>query len=239
MGRQLQEPARDFRVIVEVRVVFGAFLVGVWRFRRAPFLVALSLPALTLVTLQSVLQDSNANWAAASYFAGSVLAVGVLSNHRIWRGVGVASNAALSLALPLLTVYPTFGFGHKPLLSRYVGRAEVSQKIVQLAHQHGLGTVVANNRDVLADLFYTGQSSGLGFYTPRPTGAAANYYEQTYPMPLTMAGPILLISDTPPACAAQLVQRDLGAAAYCTRPMAAYILPAQCARDLPASAGCK
>ena len=204
-----------------------------------PYLAALSLPALMIVTGQSFLQDSNANWAAAAYFAGSVLAVAVLANHRIWRAVGVATNAIASLALPLLTLHPAFGFAHQPLLNRYIGRAEVSQKIVALAHQEGLGTVVANNRDVLADLFYTGRDSGLRVYTPRPTKAPENFYEQTYPAPLDMTGPVLLISDRPPACAARLVQPDLGATAYCTRPMAAYIVPAQCARDLPASAGCK
>ena len=220
-------------------VVFGAILLGFWRFWQAPFLAALCLPALTLVTLQSILQVSNANWAASSYFAGSVLAVIMLSQHRGWCLLALAINGAVCLALPMLTLFPTLALGPAPLLNRYIGRAEVSRHILVLAHQHGAVAVVSHNRDVMADLFYSGRGDGLPFYTPRPSQAAMNFYEQTYPVPVELIGPVLLISDQPPACAALLVQPDLKATAYCHHPIAAYIVPAACARDLPAGPGCK
>jgi hypothetical protein len=220
-------------------LVFGAIVVGLWHWPKTPFLTGLTLPALLAVALNALVQNSTANWSVGSYFAGSVLAVWVLASHQVWRAVSLAINGCVGLALPLLTLDPTFGIGAEPLLRRYVGRAEVSRHLIDLAQRAGVDTIVTANRDVIADLFYTGRDAGLHYYAPRSKDAPAHHYAQTYPVPLTLTGQVLLISQTPPLCEARLVQPDLKAKAYCHRPLAAYEVTAACARDQPESSGCK
>ena len=79
--------------------------------------------------------------------------------------------------LPLLTVLaPIPVFGDKPLLARYLGRAALSHQILDLAQAQGAVAVLAQDRDVLADLFYTGRDTTMPIYAPRPTGRPRSYY---------------------------------------------------------------
>ena len=107
--------------------------------------------------------------------------------------LSLAVNGAICLALPLLTLVPrptpwrrraTSG-----ALSR-AGRAEPPDHR-RCAGAPGDVPVVAERRDILADLFYTGRDAGLAVYAPRPRGRPRNHYEQTHPLPAGLTGPVL------------------------------------------------
>ena len=183
-------------------VVFAALIWG-WVRQRGPkagALTALSLPVLVIVSVQALLSQAYANWAVATYFAGLLIAVAVLSGRGRWLlWLSLAINGAVCVLLPLLTILaPWPALGDRPLLSRYLGQAALSAKIIEAAGAEGLTTVVATDRAVLADLFYTGRDSGLSIRTPAPKGQAKNYYEQMYP--LTEEVPVLFVSDVAPVC---------------------------------------
>ena len=183
-------------------VVFAALIWG-WLRQRGPkagALTALSLPVLVIVSVQALLSQAYANWAVATYFAGLLIAVAVLSGRGRWLlWLSLAINGAVCVLLPLLTILaPWPAPGDRPLLSRYLGQAALSAKIIEAAGAEGLTTVVATDRAVLADLFYTGRDSGLSIRTPAPKGQAKNYYEQMYP--LTEEVPVLFVSDVAPVC---------------------------------------
>ena len=183
-------------------VVFAALIWG-WVRQRGPkagALTALSLPVLVIVSVQALLSQAYANWAVATYFAGLLIAVAVLSGRGRWLlWLSLAINGAVCVLLPLLTILaPWPAPGDRPLLSRYLGQAALSAKIIEAAGAEGLTTVVATDRAVLADLFYTGRDSGLSIRTPAPKGQAKNYYEQMYP--LTEEVPVLFVSDVAPVC---------------------------------------
>ncbi|MGO7273584.1 glycosyl transferase, partial [Rhizobium ruizarguesonis] len=66
-------------------------------------------------------------------------------------------NGMASLLFPLASIFP-----HQLLLpngdalmQRYLGRAEVSREAAALAAQAGTDIIVTDNRDIVADLFYT------------------------------------------------------------------------------------
>ena len=183
-------------------VVFAALIWG-WARQRGPkagALTALSLPVLVIVSVQALLSQAYANWAVATYFAGLLIAVAVLAGRGRWLlWLSLAINGAVCVLLPLLTILaPWPALGDRPLLSRYLGQAALSAKIIEAAGAEGLTTVVATDRAVLADLFYTGRDSGLSIRTPAPKGQAKNYYEQMYP--LTEEVPVLFVSDVAPVC---------------------------------------
>jgi 4-amino-4-deoxy-L-arabinose transferase-like glycosyltransferase len=209
-------------------VVLVALLIGL---RRAP-LAAFVLPPLVVVSVQALLGTAQANWAVAAYFAGTLLAVKILTSHPRWLAASFAVNAVFCIGLPLLTIFTGLTFPNgKPLLDRQLGRAHMSQQIIALAQAHGNLPVLAGSREVLADLFYTGRDSGLSFYAPRPEGRADNHYEQRYPLPQGLTGELLLITAKPPACAGEALPLDAKGGAYAKWGLAAYIVEAACAEQ--------
>ncbi|MEI2806400.1 MAG: glycosyltransferase family 39 protein [Albidovulum sp.] len=219
-------------------VVFAAML---WGYARpvAPGLKALALlsaPPLVIVCVQALLDKAYANWAVAAYFAGTVLAVAVLGARapRLLP-VSLAINGAISVLLPLCIVLaPWPAVNGEPLLARYLGRGDLSRQIIAAAERQGLSTVAARDRDILADLFYTGRASGLAFAAPAPAGRPRNYYEQTYPLgggPM----PVLLVAGTAPRCVAEppVARFATAAGAYSGRSIAAWRVTADCANAAP------
>jgi 4-amino-4-deoxy-L-arabinose transferase-like glycosyltransferase len=221
-------------------VLFAALLVAATR-RRLPadwrMLALLALPPLLIVTGQAFLSRAYANWALAAYFAGLPLAVLWLTD-RMPRllPVSLAINGAVAVLLPLLTILaPWPGIGGAPLMKRYLGRAELSRAILAAADQFGAASVYASDRDILADLFYTGRGSGLTFYAPRRHEGPRNYYEEMFPLP-DPPGPTLYVLTSPPICggaAAEPVQTfTVARTANASQPVAAYLLPDGCTPDM-------
>lgn len=215
-------------------VVFAAIL---WGYARpgAPgprALALLSAPPLVIVCVQALLDKAYANWAVAAYFAGTVLAVAVL-RARAPRllPVSLAINGVASVLLPLLAALAPWPVREgEPLLARYLGRADLSRQIMAATEEQGLTTVVAANRDILADLFYTGRASGLAFAAPAPEGRPQSYYEQTHALgggPM----PVLLVAAAPPACAAEppVAVFDTRGGAYAGWALSAWRVSADCA----------
>ncbi|SMX46407.1 ArnT family glycosyltransferase [Actibacterium lipolyticum] len=190
--------------------VFGPVLFGalIWQSLRArkqsdarQFLLIFTLPILAVVCVQALLSGAYANWAAAAYLAGTVTVIPWMTPR--WLVASFVVNGALSLALPIIGVFAeTPATQDSAALKRYTGRDEMSLQIIETALRTGTTDVVAQNRDILADLFYTGRDSGLSFYALPTTGRAAHHYALKYPLPDETAGPVLYIADSrrPPVC---------------------------------------
>ena len=207
-------------------VFFAAVLLSL---RNLPLQAAFVIPPLLVVTVQALLGTAQANWAVAAYFAGIPLAIGLLQNRPRWLIASFASNAVFCITLPLLTIFTSIEWQGAPLIERQLGRAAMSRQIIAIAHAQGDLPILADDRDVLADLFYTGQSEGLIYHAPRPRGRAQNHYEQRYPLPKGLTGPLLWISKTAPTCAIKTYPLDPTGGAYRKYGLAAYLVPAECA----------
>lgn len=213
-------------------VVFAALVAALFRARRMGWLVALALVPLAAVSVQSLLDRTNANWAVAAYFAGLPLAVAVLAGWPRLRAAGLAVNVLLALALPALTLMPGLSLGgDQPLLKRYLGRAALSEELIALARAQGAVPIYAEDRDVLADLFYTGRDAGLAFYAHNPAGAKPrSHYEQAYPLPEGLTGPVLAVLDAAPACPPLADPQPVGRTpgAYASRGLTATLVDGAC-----------
>ncbi|MDJ0824074.1 MAG: glycosyltransferase family 39 protein [Rhodobacter sp.] len=167
-------------------VLFAAFLSAALRWRRAGaegrLLLMFSLPILAAVCVQALLSQAYANWAASAYLAGTVLAVAVVLRRRVWLAASFAVNGALCLLFPLAAVAPeALVWRGQPLLERYIGRDEMSQAILAAAEARGLTTIVAGDRDVLADLFYTARDLDVVVASVPPKGRPQHHYAQRFP----------------------------------------------------------
>lgn len=220
--------------------VFGPILFGalVWGWLRGGMpqrrvLTAFSLPVLLIVCTQALLSRAYANWAVATYFAGLLIAVPLLLSRARWLlWASVAVNGAICLLLPLLTILAPWPLQNgKPLLARYLGQADLSRQIIAAAQATGIATVVAADRAVLADLFYTGRDSGLSIRTPMPKGRPGSYYEQTFPL-RPGADPVLFVAEVAPTCGAAalpaLAPLDTARGAYAGRDLQLYLVLPDC-----------
>ncbi|MCB2129807.1 MAG: glycosyltransferase family 39 protein [Rhodobacteraceae bacterium] len=217
-------------------VLFAALLWGWARGQGADIrrMLWLSLPILAIVCIQSLLARTYANWAIATYFAGTLIAVRMLADQapallRLSLGI----NGAIAVLLPLLTILaPWPVIGGKPLLARYLGQAALSAQIIDMARSGAAGTIVARDRAILADLFHTALPSGLTVYATPPGGRPRSYYEQTFPLP-EGAGDVLFVGDTAPGCAeARMTGRfEVKGGAYDGRDIRGWILPGKCLTD--------
>jgi 4-amino-4-deoxy-L-arabinose transferase-like glycosyltransferase len=232
------DPARTAEFLASQFAVFGpimAFALILATFRRGTdkTLLPFILPALIIVSGQALLEKAYANWAVSAYFAGTVLAIALLMSHPRLLRVSMLINGLICVVLPLLTVFPQATFGRaEPLLQRYLGRAELSRQIIAESEESGRIPIVAESRDVLADLFYTGARSGLKFYAPATKARPMNHYAQTYPLPANTEGSVLLVSTTPPACDGMppvpAIEFDTRGGAYQGDSLAGYVIKASC-----------
>ena len=172
-------------------VTFAALLVVFTKYFRESLpgrvrhLVLFSLPILAIVCLQALLSRAYANWAVASFVSGTVLAIGLLSLHKRWLQLSFAVNGVicvLVLIAPIWALQITIPNGNL-LMKRYLGRHDLSIAIIAAAKRAQITTIVAVNRNILADLFYQGRDQGLSIFSLPRQGRARNYYEQKYALP--------------------------------------------------------
>jgi 4-amino-4-deoxy-L-arabinose transferase-like glycosyltransferase len=216
-------------------VLFGALIWG-WGRGGVPAraaLTAFSLPVLLIVCGQALMARAYANWALAAYFAGLLIAVPLLLSRARWLlSASFAVNGAICLLLPVLTILaPWPVVKGEPLLARYLGQSRLSGDIIAAAKDAGVATIVATDRGVLADLFYTGRDSGLAFRVAKSGGRPATYYEQTYPLSAG-AGQVLYVGETAPVCggvaALPQITFDTAGGAYSKQALAGYLVEGDC-----------
>lgn len=210
-------------------VIFVALLLTL---RRLPIQAAFIVPVLLVVTLQALLGTAQANWSVSAYFAGTILAMIFLSNHPRLLATSFLLNGAFCVALPLLVIFTGLSLdGKTPLLDRQLGRVAMSRQIIALAHQSGDVPIMADRRDILADLYYTGQSEGLNYYAPRPKGRPSSHYQQRYPLPEGLEGQVLWVTAKQPGCDAESFPLDAAGGAYQKWGLRAWLVPAECAAN--------
>ena len=206
-------------------------------------LLLFALPIIAMVSVQALLAHAYANWAAAAYLAGTLLVVPLLLAKRIWLIASFAINGALSLALPLATTAAdTFTLGRdEPLLARYLGRAEMSQAILRVAEAENIGGVVAGDRDVLADLFYSARAHSVEIYAMPPDGRAPHHYALQFPYPGGMDDILIVVRANNPAPCPEAVRISEIApetGAYRRHPQFAYRAPGDClSASIPGAGG--
>jgi 4-amino-4-deoxy-L-arabinose transferase-like glycosyltransferase len=217
-------------------ILFATLLIAAarWRHRIAAqrLLLTFALPILALVCAQALLSKAYANWAAATYLAGTILSVSfLLKQHRAWLIASFVVNGALCLLFPIATTMPqTLTANGQPLLNRYIGRTEMSATILQTARTQNLTTILATDRDILADLFYNARDTDITIRALPPSGRAPHHYALRFPYQTGPAEILLVLSakDAPPCVATKLAEITPLTGAYRSHPQTLYRAPGDC-----------
>ncbi|MFN3973157.1 MAG: ArnT family glycosyltransferase [Gemmobacter sp.] len=176
-------------------------------------LAVMALVPLAVVTVQALLGGANANWAAAGWLYGAVLAFGWLAGRPVWRALSFGVNGLAAVAVPLLAAMPWVTVGDQVVMARYLGRVALSEAAIAAARGQG-AAILADRRDVLADLFHTGRDAGVAVFAPPPAGRPGNFYEQVHALPDPAPAPLLLVAEAAPDCARDLGAHDGAGGAY-------------------------
>ena len=227
--------AAQFAVIGPV--LFAALLIAAatWRRRSPPqrLLIVFALPILLIVCAQALLDQAYANWAASAYLAGTIAAIAWLaSKHHAFLIASFAINAALCLLFPIAATAPeALTRQGQPLLNRYIGRTEMTEAILDQARAMGVSTIVAEDRDILADLFYTARDSDLTIRAVPPQYRAPHHYALKFPYQAANETILFVQRDgLIPYCAAAIQVKQLApeTGAYRRHPMNLYRMPGTC-----------
>lgn len=190
-------------------VVFAAILFALYQAAkrrcdwRQQLLLWLTAPVIVLICLQATIAKAYANWAVTAYVAGTLLAVSTL--RAVWpQGLrwSLLVNGAVACLVALLPVFAhqLSAAGAATFMNRYVGRSQVSTDAARLARDQSLMVIVSDNRDILADMFYTLRGQGFDLYARLRTVEPQSYYEQMFPVPRDLTRAVLFVSTRPNVC---------------------------------------
>ena len=169
-------------------ILFGSLLVSIFRARQedARILLFFSIPVILIVCVQALLSKAYANWAVAAYFGGTVLVVAGLLEERYFRLLSLSAwtGVVLAIGMPVMTVVAEHVSvdGEKPAMKRLLGREDLSRQILDVARANDVDIIMSENRDIVADLFYTGRTGAFDIRTVNPRGRPRNYYQLKFPI---------------------------------------------------------
>lgn len=227
-------------------ILLGAYLVIAWRAWRRPlaepdrFLLAFSLPILTVITLEAFISRAHANWAAPAYVAAAVLVIATMIRDAEWGWL--KASFAINIALLLLIAAGTTTAGKLPLpvqpdpFARTLGWHELAEATqAELAKAQAAGrpfaAVLSDDRSVTAELLYYMRGEPTPVLAWRQ-GAPHDHFELTRPFTAATTGPVLLVKQgSEPGSAAEafatadkIADRDLPAGENARRRVTFYAL---------------
>ncbi|HEY7670248.1 MAG TPA: glycosyltransferase family 39 protein [Hyphomicrobium sp.] len=188
-------------------VLFGAFLVIVWRASKSGLaepdrlLLSFSLPLVLIIAVQALLSRAHANWAAPAYVAATVLVVATMLRDRAtWW---LAASFAVNVAVLILIAVGTSTAGRLPLplkpdpFARTLGWHDVAQATRdELKNAKAAGrpfaAVLTDDRAVTAELLYYMRAEPTPVLAWRE-GAPHDHFELTRPFTAATTGPVLLV----------------------------------------------
>lgn len=207
-------PAGSLRFVAEQfavvgPVAFAAFLAAAPRAKGAMRGLAVAAGViLAIVVVQALAARALANWAVGFTVAGSILAATWLAPRPRWTAVSLAIGLAIAILLPVLTVFgtswrvPASLDPERPLiLARYLGRAEVSDRAMRFALEHGATSILAADRDLLADLSWQARDTSLRIVATPHDGPARHHWDLAFPYDASRdSQPVLLRRGPPTGC---------------------------------------
>ncbi len=161
-------------------------------------LLCFSLPIVTIVMVQSFISRANANWAAATYVAATVLVVLWLlqKQKRTLFYVALATNVAVGVFLYTLSLSPALieatNMGNA--FKRVRGWDVIGQHVVEIAAETKSEIILVNDRLILTELLYYAQDTDASFRIWDQDGYVQNHYEMVMPHSNITTETVLLVA---------------------------------------------
>jgi 4-amino-4-deoxy-L-arabinose transferase-like glycosyltransferase len=186
-------------------ILFAALIVVAWRAARRGCeqpecrLLAFSIPVILLLVIQALLSRALANWAAAAYPAATILVTAELLRHyprlfriSLWLHIGAALVITLA---PLFAPQITALTGPKwNPYARVLGWRDLAASTRRFAEAQGARTVLADSREVTAELLYYLRDTSLPVTIWFREETPRNHFEMTLPFTKASPEPVLYVT---------------------------------------------
>jgi 4-amino-4-deoxy-L-arabinose transferase-like glycosyltransferase len=158
-------------------LLFPLLLWVIWRGQVAhkTLLLSFALPFLLIIMAQALLGRANANWAAPTYVAATVLVAAWL--YAKWKTVTVV--LVLNLALGLLVYHPAplNNLLNTDLYKRLKGWDVIGAQYREIQQHYPEAILLADGRDVLSSLAYYARPEGLRGVSWNPQHLMRHHYD--------------------------------------------------------------
>jgi 4-amino-4-deoxy-L-arabinose transferase-like glycosyltransferase len=232
------------RFWVEQLAVMGPVLFLAWIMAlRSPLpagvrgVFCASVVVLGIVSVQAVLGRALANWGVGFVIGGAIGAAYLLRHSPRAMGASLAITLAIALGLPLAKVWGTgtvLPNGHLAL-ARYLGHGAVAQRSFSFAQAQGAKTVIAGDRDLLADLSFFAPPGARVRATPWD-GTPRHYWDMELALQnadLRLSLVLLTRERQPPCPALAQEQWQAGPGFAQGDTLSLFLLPPDCYAQVP------
>ncbi|SON54538.1 putative membrane protein [Hartmannibacter diazotrophicus] len=196
-------------------ILFAALLAMVFGLRRSAnrpadrFLIVFSVPILAAFTLQAIIKEANANWAATAYPAATILVTALLITHSKpddakRRMLFRASTGLHGLIAFVLLVAPAFApslwlpkIGNP--MSRVLGWSDYMSALGKEAQASGARTLIFVRRGDAAEALYYLRDTpfAIAVTPPEPGARPRDHFELTRPFTTALPAPGLVVLPAP------------------------------------------
>ena len=165
--------------------------------RRVVMLLAFSLPILVLITVQSLISRTHANWTAPVAPAASILVTAWLleRDRRVLLGVTAATNVLATAAMLIGPALPAGVFPAKSdPFARTTGWKDVAASVRRQLAKDGYRAVAVDGRDLAAELIYYLRDSTVPLFVVTANDVPRNHFEMTRAYRAGALEPVLFVS---------------------------------------------
>jgi len=184
--------------------VFLALLVRPRHYRRDAdmrMLMAFALPPVALIAVVAFLTHANANWAAPSAIAMTVLATAVLvtEDRRGWLVasvvIGIIVQAVLLMGDHIADRVTIPGIRNGDVYARTMGWRGLGEDIAAAAKAHGAQSIAADTRDLVSSLIYYTRTSGVPVFAWPPSIMPSHEFDISRPLKASSPMPVLFVTE--------------------------------------------
>ena len=155
-----------------------------WRDHKSRWLIWMSVPALTLMIIQSYLSEANANWAMAAFPALTILLAGwfVKMQNRSFGIVAIGINFGLSLMILLISITGSMGpfTPESDPLRRLRGWQQLATDITPHIAAHDAAAIIADRRATASLLSWYFYQTDLKILVYDDDGIPSNHFEANH-----------------------------------------------------------
>ncbi|WP_291841927.1 glycosyltransferase family 39 protein [Maricaulis sp.] len=192
---------------VTFAVLLTVFGLSLGRFLRLDpdqrLLVLYALPPLAVVAVQAFISRAHANWAAATYVAGTLLVIGFLLRGAAWRRWALFGSIGLHSVIGLFVV----ALAASPALVEAIGAGDATKRIrawdvtaeaiTEAAQGDDYAMIVFDDRNAFHQMQrYAPELEGRMAMWLRHAGPT-NHAEDVWPLAEEQAGRLLIVSNRP------------------------------------------
>jgi len=166
-------------------------------------LAAFAAPPLLIVAFQAFLSRAHANWAAAAYAAGTILAVAFLLRGPRWRRWALYASIILHVGagagMMVLTASPRLAdaAGAESAFHRVREWPATADALTGAAGETGAAALVFDNRNDFHQMQRYGEAIPAPLFMWRRYDGAHNYADTVWPLPPGFEGEVLVVSQRP------------------------------------------